>query len=166
VINTPGLHSGYDKLNAASKEKIVFTPQNEKPCDLQSDQKIRAVNAAQLRNCLKEKDSSIVYIWSPDCHSSKCIPLGAAENYCKEHNLSIFIVAEYYDLDKTFKYNNAKTPIFSIDHLYYKTDNCNKYRKIFTNELISPEKLTKKNSFHRFLVFHGDKFVGTREGLF
>jgi hypothetical protein len=166
VISMPGLHSGYNKLSAEAKEKVVFTREDETVCNLKSEAKIHAVSAAQLRKCLNENDSSVVYIWSPDCHSSKCIPLGAAENYCKEHNMKIFIVAEYYDFDKTFTYNNAKTPIFSINHLHYKTDNCNKYRKLFTDELIAPAKLTRTNSHHRFLVFHKDKFVATRDGLF
>lgn len=164
ITNTPGFYSGYKKLNADQKQSVVFVEDKTTICDLNNDQRIYSITASHLINCLKNSDSSIVYLWSPNCHAKSCISLLAAENYCNKNNYSLYIITEYYDLEKTKLQNIASRPILSVNQKYYKTDYCNRYMKLFTNELLRNKKTDVEHG-HRFFVFKADSLLRTQNKL-
>jgi hypothetical protein len=166
ITNTPGFYSGYKKLDAESKKSIIFPPDDMNICNLENDNKIYAITANRLLDCLKKSDSSIVYRWSPDCKSKACISLSAAQNYCDKINYKLFLVTEYYDLEKTFNQNTTTLPMFSVNHTYYKTDYCNKYMRLFTDELIKNKLLSQEEVSGRFYVFQNDKLIKIKVDLF
>jgi hypothetical protein len=114
IVKTPGFYSGYKKLSPEQKQNIVFLNEhnNKMLCAVDDATKIYAVTAQQLLGCLKDHHSSIVYFWSPNCHSKRCISLGAAEKYCRENNYKLYIVSEYYDMEQLQLQNNT-LPVFS-----------------------------------------------------
>lgn len=167
IVNTPGFYSGYKKLSPEQKQTIAFVDgQENKPlCSMDKPATLYAITAKQLQGCLNENLASVVYFWSPHCHAKSCISLGAAENYCLRHNYKLFIVAEYYDMEQLQLQTNVQ-PVFFINHIYYKTDYCNKYIRLFTNELLENQHVNKEQKQKRFLFFNGSKFTEARDSLF
>lgn len=165
ITNTPGFYSGYKKLNPEQKQSIIFVGDQTTICDLSNDQKIYSITAAHLLNCLKKNESSIVYFWSPNCHSKSCISLLAAENYCNKNKFRLYVITDYYDLEKTKIQNVTSSPILSVNHQYYKTDYCDRYIKLFTNELIRNKKLGAEEYYNRFFIFKTDSLVRTQNEL-
>jgi len=163
-LHISGLHSGYKNLSPAQKQKIKIVSDSTEICNLNNDQIIYSVTATQLLNCLQRNDSSVVYIWGPNCSSKNCILLGAAQSYCDKKNYKLYVVAEYYDMEQIDAQNNTKLPIFSINQKHYKTDYCNKYRKLFTRELVRNRKIEEDGS--RFFVFRQDNLIRHKENLF
>lgn len=153
-------------MSASQKESIVFVDEKAAICGLNNDQRIYSITAAHLLSCIKNNKSSIVYFWSPNCHGKACISLKAAEDYCSKNNYRLYIITDYYDLEKIKVQNIATIPILSVNHQHYKTDYCNKYMRLFTNELVHNRKLNPADNSNRFFVFKGDSLVGTREELF
>lgn len=153
-------------MNASQKGSVVFVDEKTSICNLDNDQRIYSITAAHLLSCMKENESSIVYLWSPNCHGSACISLKAAEDYCRKNNSRLYIITEYYDPEKIRIQNNAGVPILSVNHQYYKTDYCNKYMRLFTKELIRNRKLSQEDLLNRFFVFKKDSLAGTRKELF
>lgn len=166
ITNTPGFYSGYNKMDAASQSKIIFVSDGEEICNLKNDKKIYSITASHLRNCLEKNDSSIVYFWSPNCSSKSCISLIAAQKYCDTNNYRLYVITEYYDLEKIAPQNVATLPMFSINHKFYHTDYCNKYVRLFTKELIRDKPLSKEETYNRFYVFSNDTLVKTKAELF
>jgi hypothetical protein len=162
ITNTPGFFSGYKKLTNSQKQSIVFIDDTTSICAINNDQRIYSITATHLLNCLKNNETSIVYFWSPNCHSKSCISLSAAEQYCIEKKYTLYIITEYYDLEKTKAQNNSSRPILSVNHKYYKTDYCNKYMKLFTNELIHDKTLSSEDLNNRFFVFKADSLIRTQ----
>jgi hypothetical protein len=164
-VNTPGFYSGYKKLLPAEKEKVIFAKAGTEICKLPAQENVYAVNAALLSECLSQNDTSVIYIWSPDCHSEVCISVSAARYYCNKNNYKLYVVAEYYDLAKMTAQNAGEGVVYTIDHKYYRTDYCNAYQKRFVTELNKGTRLGKEDKFHRFLFFKKDKFIFTRSRL-
>jgi hypothetical protein len=166
VIDTPGFYSGYKKLSPEQQQKITFL--NEQPkaavCDLQDKNKVYAVTAQELIDCLKLHDSSLVYFWSPHCHSTSCISLGAAEKYSNENRYKLFIVADYYDMEQLGIQNNT-IPVLSVNHKFYKTDYCNKYMKRFKNELLKDRKIPNSDKYKRFVFFRKDQYTIAKDSI-
>lgn len=163
-ISISGFNSGYKKLSPGQQSRVVFVKEGEPICNIPNDKRIYAIHASQLLQCLKDNDTSVVYRWSPECHSKVCISLPMAQHYCDVHHYKLYVVQEYYDFARADPQNTNPTPLFATNHKYYKTDYCNKYERLFANELAG-HKLSKEDRFHRFLFFKGDKLVFTRESL-
>ena len=66
-------------------------------------------------------------------------------------------------MEKTSIQNVTSLPIFSINHLYYNTNYCNKYVKLFQNELL--KNVQKENDYNRFYIFNKDTLNETRNFL-
>ncbi len=166
ITNTPGFYSGYKKINSDQKQNIVFAEDGLDVCNLKNDKKIYAITANHLLNCLQNNDSTIVYFWEPNCSSKSCVLLDAAQNYCDRNNYNLYVITEYYDLEKIDAQNNAALSLFSINHQYYKTDYCNKYVKLFSRELTKSRKISKEEDYFRYYVFNKDSLIGIKRNLF
>ncbi|HYD21307.1 MAG TPA: hypothetical protein VEB40_07535 [Flavipsychrobacter sp.] len=165
IVDTPGFYSGYKKLSPAEKEKVVFATDTENVCIFTTSDKVYAVTAAQLVACLRNNDTSVVYIWSPHCHSDICISISAADHYCKKNNYSLYVIMEYYDLPKMTVQKADDVPMYAINHIYYGTDYCNAYQKRFVNDLAKDRELSKEERYDRFMFFKKDRLVFTRRSI-
>ena len=156
ITNTPGFYSGFSKLTPVEKEIIIFTEPDFKICKLDKDSFVYAINGKQLLECVKLKDSAIVYLWSPNCHGDKCYSLNLVQEYCTKNNYSLFVIAEYYDIKKINlqkQYLNT-SPMFSINEKYYKTHYCNKYFKLFLTDLLVNKIINKKDMYNNYFIFN------------
>lgn len=165
ITNSPGFFSGYDKMDSGQRQNVIFVEDGFDICNIKNDKKIYAITASQLLECLKNNDSTIVYIWSPNCSSKSCVLLDAAQYYCDRNNYFLYVFTEYYDLEKINVQNTAGLSLFSINHKYYKTDYCNKYEKLFTRELTKGREMKKEEEYFRYFLFHKDSLVRKKENL-
>lgn len=161
ITNSPGFYSGYKKLDADERQSVVVTGAASPVCSIENDRRIYAINGAQLLTCLKDNDTSVVYFWSPNCHSDVCISTSAAQYYCDKRKYKLYVVAEYYDLPKMKQQNTNAAPMYSINSRFYGTDYCNKYTARFAKELAGRTRLSKNDLFNRFFFFKGDQLVHT-----
>jgi len=95
ITNTPGFYSGYKKLNEQQKNKIEFT--QKKQNDIQDTAKIYAITGIQLLEMLKKNDSTVVYLFGPNCASKNCISIQYANKLCVAKNYKLIVIIEYYD---------------------------------------------------------------------
>ncbi|WP_233559666.1 hypothetical protein [Taibaiella sp. KBW10] len=166
ILDTPGFHSGYKKLNASDKQQIHFVTETKDFCNIQNDKKIYAVTADLFLDCIKDKDITLVYFWSAHCGSEVCILLSAAQAYCDQRNYNLYVVSEYYDLPATLLQNKTRNPILSVNHLYYKTDYCPKYTRRFRKAIAGAAAISKDElRFSRFYFFKGSKFIKAKQKL-
>jgi hypothetical protein len=160
-----GFYSGYKKLSAVQKNQIIKV-NNSSSCDIKNNDKIHMISTEQLRSCLKRNEKSLIYQWSPNCHSDVCILISACQDYCNQNGLELYVIAEYYDWDKMQGQNVAKRPIFTLEHNYYKTDYVLKYNRLFLQDLAPNNPLVGKKEYGRFLFFKKDMLVERRNRLF
>jgi hypothetical protein len=166
ITNTSGFYSGYKKLSDKEKAKVIFTPPAENICARVNDNNIYAITGSQLLNCLKDNDTSVVYRWSPHCHSDMCITIETAQRYCDKMKYKLYIVADYYDMEIIERQHTIPGPLYIANHQYYKADFCGKYNKRFTADLLKGATLNKEERFGRFQFFKGDKVLFARNRLF
>jgi hypothetical protein len=121
-----------------------------------NENRIYIVRAKQLLDCLRVCDSSLVYIWKPNCISKKCIDINALQNLCSKKRVNLFIVAEYYDLKKMSQKYKIEYPILGIDTKYYHSDFTKKYLARFIFEL-TKEKISNERTVGYF--FYQDRLV-------
>lgn len=165
ITNTPGFYSGYKKLSAPEKSQVVITTEETSVCSLSNDRKIYAITSGQLLKCLEQNDTSVVYFWSPNCHSDVCISLSAAQYYCDKKGYHLYVITEYYDFAKTNPQNTNPTPVLSVNHQYYKTDYCNGYMRKFTAGLSRGSVPRKNQSGKRFFFFKKGQLIATQQRL-
>lgn len=161
ITDTPGFYSGYKKLSTDEKQQVVMTTATDPVCYMKNDQRIYAITGAQLLGCLRNEDTSVVYFWSPNCHSNVCITMSAAQYYCDKRKYKLYVVAEYYDLPKMKQQHTNSSPLYSINSGYYGTDYCNKYTFRFAREIAGQAGLPKDALSKRFFLFCRDKLIGT-----
>ena len=162
IYHTPGFNSGYKRLTAEEQNKVCFVSSVDEIPD-QNDGRIMAVTAKQLSALLTRTENALLYLWSPHCSSSVCIPLSTIQDYCDKSNLQLYVLTEYYT--DAFMQNDFLThPMLSVDELHYKTSYCNSYMKRFLSELI-PDNQKESVSHHRFLLFSKGSFVKSYEKM-
>ena len=157
ITNTPGFYSGYKKLSEQEKNTIEFT-QNEQ-YSFDDTAKIYAITGTQLSEMLKKKDSTVVYLYGPNCSSKNCISIQYANKLCEAKGYQLIVILEYYDFEifAALHINNFNS--FAINHAYYKTDLVVKYLRLFKADLFGNYKLPKENSYCRFWIFNKDKLT-------
>lgn len=132
-----GLYSYYNKEYARNPElfeKVQDTTVNI--CNLQSiTPKVYIINGKQLRQCIKNSDKSLIYIWSPKCKGKFCYPLNILQTKCDNKNIDLYIVSEYYDSKLMQIDYGLKKSIYGIDTEYYKTNLTSQYTKLFFEDL-------------------------------
>ena len=137
-----GLTSGYNRLSKKEKSEICVYPANK-----QTDCHFVSLNGAQLRTEIarQEKDA-LVYIWVPFCHGKNCLPLYQYFSYATKNKLSLYIVADSYDLKKIREQVGPETTIYFMDAMHYQSNFRNTYRKKFVMELLG--KHTKDSNLY------------------
>lgn len=125
--------------------------------------KIYIINGLQLKKCLRSNNKSIVYFWDLNCKSKICYPLELIQAHCKKNNLSLFVVATYYDAEiMSFNYELDKN-ILAVDTKYYKSSLVNKYLTKFLKDIDS--KLIYED-LNRYLYFERDTFVNDYRSIY
>lgn len=119
-------------------------------------------NGNLLRKCISA-ENSIVYIWRPNCSSKKCLPLDFIQNKCNELEMELFIVAEYYDLEKMNKKYNIQNSILAIDNHYYKTKFVKNQLKKFFQDLTGLFDFT--NYMDSYFLFIDGNYVNSGTNL-
>ena len=122
------------------------------------------INGNDLKKCLKENDKSFVYIWGAKCSSKVCYPLELINNHCKKNNVSLYIVAEYYDSESmSYNYELDKN-ILAIDTKHYKTNLTSKYLSLFLKDI--DNSLDYDTIPERYLYFEKDKYIKSYESIY
>ena len=91
IVHTPGFNSGYKRLTAEEQHKICFVSSVDEIPD-HNDGRIMAITADQLSVLLKKHENTLLYLWSPHCSSSVCIPLSTIQDYCDKSNLQLYVL--------------------------------------------------------------------------
>ena len=157
ITNTPGFYSGYKKLSEQEKNTIEFT-QNEQ-YSFDDTAKIYAITGTQLSELLKKNDSTVVYLYGPNCSSKNCVSIPYANKLCEEKNYKLIVIIEYYNFEVFAAQHINNFNSFAINHFYYKTDYVQKYVRLFKADLLGNYKLPKEKAYYRFLKFNNDKLV-------
>lgn len=153
--NLKGLFSNYKNTKSLSPNLIVSSDKTSY-CDstFLDSNLVVLINHSELLECIQRHDNSIVYIWKPNCHGNYCYSPKLIQQKCKEHKITLFLVAEYFDSEKmSFNYHIEK-PILGIDTHYYKTNLTSKYLKRFILGLTNQE-----NIHNDFLRFKNGEFI-------
>ena len=164
-----GLQVGYKKVTPENLPLFKFNESKKYLSLIESntnDGNIYAINGNELKEILKAKEKSIIYKWSPFCHSSVCITLNASQKYCDANGYNLFVVLDYYDALPEAKAPSHKPayPLLISNHIYYKTGFVDKSRNKLIKDLVGKENIKSVN-YSRFLFFEGDKFVGAKDSL-
>jgi hypothetical protein len=163
--NFKGLYSYFNEtqkempnlfIKLDSSDTLLFNTSIEK-------NKIYIINGIHLKKCLTKKNKSIVYFWDLNCKSKICYPLELIQAHCKKNNLSLFVVAEYYDakiMSNEFEIDNN---ILAVNTKYYKSSLVNKY---LTRFLIDIDSKLKYKNLNRYLYFEGDEFINDYRSIY
>ena len=162
IFHTPGFNSGYKRLTAEEQDKICFVSSVEEIPN-QNDGRIMAVTADQLSALLKKHENTLLYLWSPHCSSSVCIPLSTIQDHCDKANLQLYVLTEYYT-DALLQNDYLSNPMLSVNEFHHKTSYCNSYMKRFLSELI-PDDQKENVSNNRFLLFSKGRLVESYEKM-
>ncbi|MFT4061960.1 MAG: hypothetical protein QM642_06345 [Edaphocola sp.] len=152
ITNTPGFYSGYKKL---TKEQQGHIKVYAKDASSHAKEDFISINGVQLREMLKSYGTSVVYMWSPNCHSRVCVPLNALKKHYESMNYQLFVVAEYYDFEKTKILKPDDIDMFSVNHKYYGTDYVPLYLKRFKKDLIG----SREVGYERQLFFYRGQLI-------
>ena len=166
ITNTPGFYTGYNRLSDNDKKKIIFVDKDSSICNFVNNDKIYAITGKQLRSCLMKNDTSIVYFWGPNCSSKSCISIAACQNYCTSKNYSLYVVADYYEIEKMQNQNVSNFPMLIANQQYYNKTYANSLNKRFTDDLLNGVNLNKEEQYNRFLLFKGDKLIKSKSNMF
>lgn len=147
-----GLYSYYEREKKQNPD--LFVKDNNGRCDIKNDHRVHLINGNTLKECLKNKEQAVVYIWTINCHSKVCIPLDNLQKLCDEKKVDLYVVAEYYDAAKMKLDYNIERPIFGIDTEHYHSNLTSKYLKSFLKDLTQ-----KENTTGRYLYFNKDSLV-------
>jgi hypothetical protein len=118
-----------------------------------TNQRFSIINGLQLKQCISSNQQTLLYVWRPNCTTPACIDLNLLQAECKRMNITLYVVAEYYDLKQfTIRYNLEK-PIIGIDTYHYQTNFTSKYVKLFLRDVLDYKKSKKLNaSFYYFYL--------------
>lgn len=163
--NFKGLYS-YFRNTQNERPDLFITLDSSDTLNLNSAKeknKIYIINGTHLKKCLAKKNKSIVYFWDLNCKSKICYPLELIQAHCKKNNLSLFVVAEYYDakiMSNEFEIDNN---ILAVNTKYYKSSLVNKY---LTRFLIDIDSKLKYENLNRYLYFEGDEFINDYRSIY
>lgn len=147
-----GLYSYYSKTKSKNAQLLIKPSISTPICEINKSDtpKVYIINGINLKGCIKTTDKAIVYIWAPKCKGEFCYPLNSLQQKCNIKNMTLFIVAEYYDnelMEINYKINK---PIFGIDVEYYKSNMTSRYLSKFIYDL------TSKNDIMGRLIYFED----------
>ena len=158
ITNSPGFHSGYEKLTVSERARIQFVPPNQ-PLAATNGSLCYAVEANNILNSVHKMDTTLVYTWSPVCHSKVCLPLQNVQAYCTRKGYNLYVVAEYYDVQRMDMQPQLKNPLLVINHKYYHSDYCPRYTKLFDYALRRGQAVPDSAKYFRYYLFSGNTFI-------
>lgn len=157
ITNTPGFYSGYKRLSADYKNKILIINDADS-LQVSNDSITYAITAKHLMQLLKKSPKSIVYFWSPNCSGNACIPITSFQNYCMSNGYNPIIITEYYDFNMLSIQGVNPSSVFAINHWHYGTDYCNTYVRRFKESLFKLFNTElNKNSYSSYLYYNGQE---------
>ena len=132
-----GLFSYYEKTKSKNPDLLVSPNSKISICEIEKTEtpKIYITDGLKLKECIKNYDNLIIYVWSPKCRSKLCYSLNALQQICDFNHIELIIVSEYYDSELMQVNYEIKKPIFGIDTEYYKTNLTSKYLSKFIFDL-------------------------------
>lgn len=158
-----GLTNGYKRVTFEDKKRIVF---EKKDCVDQYSDTIYAYKGKDIRKCLISKDTSVVYIWDPNCSSKSCIPLTGAQYYCDTRKYELYVLLEYFDFPKQQTFAPPTKSIIISDFKHYNTNFADASTNAFIEDLTTLDKKDKLIKFKRFLFFKNGKFLFAKDSLY
>ena len=158
-----GLTNGYKRVTFEDKKRIVFENKN---CIEQYLDTIYAFNGKDIKKCLTQHDTSVVYRWDPNCSSKSCIPLTGAQYYCDTKKYNLYVLLEYFDFPKQQTFGSPAKSIIISDFKHYKTNLADASTNAFIEDLTSLDKKNKLIRYKRFLFFKNGEFLFAKENLY
>lgn len=151
-----GLFSYYKKVNKENPTLLKKPKDKSMICSTNySDScKVLLLNGKELEKCIQDEKKTILYLWAANCRSPYCYGLDRVQAYCKEKNITLYAIADYYDEELMKEHYNLEYPIIGIDTKYYKTNFTSSYIKKFLADLSIIEK-----DYHRLLYLENGKFI-------
>ncbi|HQW55996.1 MAG TPA: hypothetical protein PK076_07705 [Saprospiraceae bacterium] len=149
-----GLTSYYKKTSELNSD-LIQEPSSDTSLEYRSDVVYR-ITGSYLKQQIINENKVLIYLWSPNCSSSICIPLNVLQKYAIEHKLDLYVVATYYDYEQMNKVYNLVHPIYSIDVEYYKSNLTSRYLKKFLKDLMPERDILPEE---HYLIFERGKMV-------
>ena len=157
-----GLSSGYE-----NKKDLIEVEFVDNLSPNSNNEILYAMNGKTLKNELMNYNNSLIYIWSPNCHSDVCVPPKSVQEYCNQNNIELFVILEYYDEKVNDFIGTTKNPILIADHFYYQTNLVNKYNKLFLEDVLGFKPESKDPViWNRYLFLEKGKFIQSKEHIF
>lgn len=158
-----GLYSYY-KVTQKEDPNFIQRPDSNL-CNITSSNSniVYKINGKELKVCLKTESRTMVYIWSPNCSASVCVPPNYAQEYANNNNLELFIVANYYHYNKMTENFELVRPLFGVDTEHYRSNLTDRYMKKFKEDLIGREWV--EDYYPRFLLFHNDSLISSSNNI-
>jgi hypothetical protein len=88
-----------------------------------------------------------------------CASLQSAQDVCTRKGYQLYVVAEYYDLERINLQPMLAKPLLAINQQHYKADYCPKYARLFQADLAQGARLPDSLKYARFYVLAGSRFV-------
>lgn len=167
VLNSCSYNGSFQGLYSYSETTIKKNPEifvnEDYICDKKNNEnlKIYITNGLKIKSCVKDYKNAVVYIWKPKCSSKICTPLEIIADKCKNKNIKLFIVAEYYDTETMNKSYEMENPIFAIDTKHYKSNLTSKYLNSFISDLT----LNSSTDNNSYLLFENGNFINSFESF-
>lgn len=138
-----GLYSYYSKTRSQDPQLLIFPDFSTPWCEIsRSDPPgILVINGNRLKECIKTNNKAIVYLWAPKCKSKFCYPLNFLQQTCDTKGTTLYVVAEYYDIQLMQINYKLKKPISGIDVEYYNSNKTAKYLSKFIYDLTAESNL-------------------------
>ena len=157
-----GLYSYYSRTKSKNPDLLIKPDTFTSICGISKPDSPRVylINGIDLKNCLKDKEKVLIYIWAPKCKGRFCYSLNSLQAKCDLKGISLFIVAEYYD-SKLMQVNyKTEKPIFGIDVGYYNSNRTSQYLSKFIYDLTFKENMTG-----RFIYLENGLFKKSFEAI-
>lgn len=152
-----GRTSGIEYLS--DKQKKDFLQKTDQPISqLESNGKLYIVKDQQIRDFLNEKDSVVIYHWSPLCPS--IISIKEFVEYCQLYNLQGLCILDFITKKAFPSIKDCGIPLFFYDLDDYNTNKEEEYISEFQKRIIGQE------VYGRFLLFFNGKFVRSVDYIF
>ena len=157
-----GLFSYYSRTKSQNPDLLIKPDPSASICGISKPDspRVYVINGMDLKNCLKSMDKALIYTWAPKCKGKFCYPLNSLQKKCDLKDISLFIVAEYYDTELLQVNYQTKKPIFGIDVSYYNSNLTSRYFSKFIFDLTGEKALTG-----RFIYFENGVFKRSFEAI-
>lgn len=155
--------SGYEtEIDSIQQSHVKWMAGSDTLADVPNDGNIYAVSASQLLSVMKNYPNSMVYLWTPHCTGSACLPLSSVQQICDNRGLELFVVSRSFQ--DIFTQNTAPRnhPVFIANEHIYRQKRFEDAAWQFVGELIGEENysdLTDSLRVGRYIFKEGE-FVG------